>query len=112
MFLAQQGELADRLVALKVSTEMQTESDTLAQLQHTNIVPIYSVHRTGQMQAVCMPYFGGTTLVDVLRGLAPLSLPASGKHFVSTLHNRRSQTREDFSQRSTTTAASSLILSH
>ena len=59
------------------------ESQTLAQLQHTNIVPIYSVHRAGPLQAVCMPYFGGTTLADVLqvRRLAPL--PPSGRGTVA-----------------------------
>src|SRR5262249_30298268 len=42
VFLAFQGDLANRPVALKVSTDLQGESHTLAQLQHTNIVPIYS----------------------------------------------------------------------
>ena len=100
VFLAQQGELANRPVALKVSTDFEGESQTLAQLQHTNIVPIYSVHRKGPFQAVCMPYFGGTTLVDVLRGLRTDSMPVSGKYFVSTLNNRRSHTHDEPSQRS------------
>src|SRR5438105_15786713 len=49
VFLARQGDLADRPVVLKVSAgdspgpiQRQTESQTLAQLQHTNIVPIFS----------------------------------------------------------------------
>src|SRR5262249_54101680 len=46
VFLAQQGDLANRLVALKVSANLRGESQTLAQLQHTNIVPVYSVHQT------------------------------------------------------------------
>ena len=45
VYLAQQGDLADRPVALKVSPDFFGESQTLAQLQHTNIVPIYSIHR-------------------------------------------------------------------
>jgi eukaryotic-like serine/threonine-protein kinase len=68
VFLARQGDLADRHVALKVSPAQGHEPQALAQLQHTNIVPIYSVHRVGPLQAVCMPYFGATTLADVLRG--------------------------------------------
>src|SRR5439155_11814008 len=59
---------------------------TLARLQHTNIVPIYSVHRVAPFQAVCMPYFGATTLAHLLaryRGLR--SLPASGRQLVDTL---------------------------
>src|SRR5436305_2044547 len=59
VFLARQGELADRPVALKVSADLTGESQTLAQLQHTNIVPINSIHRAGAVQAVCMPYYGG-----------------------------------------------------
>ena len=56
VFLARQGDLAHRLVALKVSADIRGESFALAQLQHTNVVPIYSVHRSGLYQAVCMPY--------------------------------------------------------
>src|SRR5262249_34413300 len=81
VFLAHQGDLANRPVALKVSTDLKGESHTLAQLQHTNIVPIYSVHQAELFQAVCMPYLGGTTLFDVISGLrAAATLPASGKH--------------------------------
>jgi serine/threonine protein kinase/tetratricopeptide (TPR) repeat protein len=66
VYLARQGDLAGRPVALKVSAELIDESHRLAQLQHTNIVPIYSVHRAGLLQALCMPYLGSTTLADVL----------------------------------------------
>ena len=44
VFLAEQSELAGRLVALKTSDLTGSEPQTLAQLQHTHIVPIYSVH--------------------------------------------------------------------
>ena len=78
VFLAQQGDLANRSVVLKVSPTSDDESQTLAQLQHTNIVPIYSVHRAGSLQAVCMPYFGATTLANVLKQLEGReSLPRS-----------------------------------
>jgi serine/threonine protein kinase/Tfp pilus assembly protein PilF len=93
VFLAQQGELADRPVALKIAADIADESRTLAQLQHTHIVPLYSIHRAGALQAVCMPYFGRTTLADVLRDLARRpALPQSGRDLLTTL--RRSQTRE------------------
>ena len=79
VYLARQGDLADRPVALKVSPEVFSESQALAQLQHTNIVPIYSIHRVGTLQAVCMPFFGATTLKDVCEGLRTLEmLPDSG----------------------------------
>src|SRR5262249_49352254 len=56
VFLASQPALAGRLVALKVAPRLFNESQTLAQLQHTNIVPIYSFHHGQPYQAVCMPY--------------------------------------------------------
>src|SRR5262249_29226723 len=93
VFLAQQGELANRPVALKVAANQFGESQTLAQLQHTNVVPIYSVHRTGPLQAVCMPYSGSTALEAVHREVRHLpSLPETGKVLVSTIHHRRDST--------------------
>src|SRR5262249_42197067 len=62
-----------------------------ARLQHTNIVPIYSVHREGALQAVCMPYLGTTTLAHLLRDLRhEETIPASGQRLLSTLGERRS----------------------
>src|SRR5262249_31144203 len=41
--------------------------------------PIYSVHTAGPLQAVCMPYYGRTTLADLLGDLAARpALPRSG----------------------------------
>ncbi|HEV3116028.1 MAG TPA: protein kinase [Gemmataceae bacterium] len=95
VYLARQRDLASRHVALKVSPDILGESQTLAQLQHTNIVPIYSVHRSSPLQAVCMPYFGATTLADLLKNWREReSLPESGKELVSTLWNRKQLTRQ------------------
>ena len=96
VYLARQPDLAGRLVVLKVSGRLNAEADKLARLQHTNIVPVYSVHR-GERQdehdatssldplkpldplkqlsplntldplyAICMPYLGSLTLADLL----------------------------------------------
>src|SRR5262245_8641063 len=93
VYLARQGDLADRLVALKVSTETPAESQRLARLQHTNVVPIYSLHGAASLRAVCMPYLGPTTLADVLQDLGRRdSLPESGKGLVSTVEERKSRT--------------------
>lgn len=91
VYLARQGGLADRLVALKVSVDVSGESQTLAQLQHTNIVPIYSLHRAGVFQAVCMPYFGPTTLADVLEVIRKRGVPTSGAGLADILreHSKR-----------------------
>ncbi len=88
VFLATQPELAGRPVALKVSADLTGESRALAQLQHTNIVPVYSMHRSGLLQGVCMPYFGSTTMADLLKRYRVLNhLPATGRELVETLQN-------------------------
>lgn len=68
-FLARQETLADRLVVLKISSETFRESQVLAQLQHTNIVPIHSVHHRAPFTGICMPFLGSATLADVVSTL-------------------------------------------
>jgi serine/threonine protein kinase/Tfp pilus assembly protein PilF len=90
VYLAEQSDLANRFVALKVAGHIFGESQTLAQLQHTNIVPIYSLHRVGLLQAVCMPYFGATTLADVIEQIrVQETCPASGKTLVDSVSSRK-----------------------
>jgi serine/threonine protein kinase/Flp pilus assembly protein TadD len=88
VFLARQSDLAGRPVVLKVSQIEGTEPQTLAQLQHTNIVPIYSVHedeRAG-LRVLCMPYFGGSSLSEVLNEVWRASaLPRRGRELVRGL---------------------------
>jgi serine/threonine protein kinase/Tfp pilus assembly protein PilF len=99
VYLARQDDLAQRLVALKVSTDVQAESNHLAQLQHTHIVPVYSIHRAGPLQAVCMPYFGSATLADVLADLRRRQGPPhSGKGLVSTIQDRLSRTKANLAR--------------
>jgi eukaryotic-like serine/threonine-protein kinase len=94
VYLAEQASLAGRRVVVKVATDIFGESQTLARLQHTNIVPIYSMHRAEDFQAVCMPYFGATTLADVLGTIRSGGTPpASGKVLISTLNDRKALTR-------------------
>lgn len=86
VFLARQAALADRLVAVKIAPDVGSESQALAQLQQTHIVPIYSVHRAEQLQAVCMPYCGHVTIADVLRDLREgPNLPREGLQLLRTL---------------------------
>lgn len=68
VFLAQERQLADRPVALKVTRNGSPEPRTLARLQHTHIVPIYS-YRTDpatDLHLLCMPFFGRVTLAHLL----------------------------------------------
>lgn len=86
VFLARQKDLADRFVVLKLSAEKFAEADKLAQLQHSNIVPIYSQHQFEDLSAVCMPYFGSTTLADLIASISgSKQLPPSGRAIVDTL---------------------------
>ncbi len=99
VYLAEQGDLADRPVVLKVSEATGDEARTLAQLQHTNIVPIYSVHEDAAagLRAVCMPYFGGASLSQVLLRLRErVEVPTRGRELADALAEVDSR-RETFS---------------
>jgi serine/threonine protein kinase/Flp pilus assembly protein TadD len=87
VYLAEQADLAGRPVVLKVSAIDGDEPQTLAQLQHTNIVPIYSVHEdpAAGVRAVCMPYFGGASLSAVLQRLPAERRATTGAHLVHAL---------------------------
>jgi hypothetical protein len=92
VYLARQSGLANRLVAIKLTVDLQGEEQKLAQLQHTNVVPVYSAHKTKAMHAVCMPYFGPTTLADVMRRCREqTALPTSGAFLVETLRTRMAE---------------------
>lgn len=93
VFLARDRALANRMIALKVSQGASVEPERLAQLQHANIVPIYSVHQTAGLQAVCMPYLGRCTVADILGRLRRQSVtPQSGIDLLSTIVARDDST--------------------
>ncbi|MFM7317560.1 MAG: protein kinase domain-containing protein [bacterium] len=93
VFLARQGDLANRHVALKITADIGGEARNLAQLQHTNIIPIYSVHRVKNLRAVCMPFLGRATLADLIYQIRDLqSPPNTWADLISTL--RFDQTRD------------------
>ena len=54
VYLANQVELADRFVVLKIVSEPLAEPEYMALLQHTNIVPIYSFHCILSRSVICM----------------------------------------------------------
>ena len=70
VYLARDRALAGRQVALKMTRGNHAEWLTLARLQHTHIAPIYShtktVYEGENFDLVCMPYFGGVTLNNVV----------------------------------------------
>jgi eukaryotic-like serine/threonine-protein kinase len=64
VYRAEQPQLAGRTVVLKLAPFGGREHLSLARLQHTNIVPLYSVHEFPDhgLFGLCMPYFGGRSL--------------------------------------------------
>lgn len=71
VFLATQPALADRPVVLKITSCDGGEHLSLARLQHTHIVPLYSVQDflDRNLRLLCMPYFGGATLSQIAERL-------------------------------------------
>ena len=96
VYLAQQGELANRPVVLKVAADAWGEVQSLAQLQHPHIVPVYSVHHSEPFLAVCMPFHGSTTLQDVLQEVRKqASPPTSGRTLVQVFRKNPSPFSSD-----------------
>jgi serine/threonine protein kinase/tetratricopeptide (TPR) repeat protein len=86
VYLAREQELAGRFVALKVAAGASIEPERLAQLQHANIVPVYSVHQAAGLQGICMPFLGRCTLADVVARLQMhAETPQSGQDLLSTI---------------------------
>jgi len=90
VYLARQPALAGRLVVLKVTRGPTVEADRLARLKHANIVPIYSHHRTGPLQVLCMPFLGRFTLLDWIRRLRDWNhVPTSSRELVQLFRRQR-----------------------
>ena len=70
VYLARQTSM-QRRVALKVSTDLGSEPQTLAQLDHPNIVRVYDQkrHEPLRVNLLYMQYVAGGTLLDVINYL-------------------------------------------
>jgi serine/threonine protein kinase/tetratricopeptide (TPR) repeat protein len=88
VFLAAQGSLADRFVVIKFTPGFGQEHQALARLQHTHIMPLYSILEGPgvNQRALCMPYLGGATLAQLLKTVQqhPLS-QCTGQHLLDAL---------------------------
>jgi serine/threonine protein kinase/tetratricopeptide (TPR) repeat protein len=92
VFLATQPALADRSVVLKLVPLTGREHLTLARLQHTHIVPLYAVESdlSRNLRLLCMPYFGGLTLAQVLQALEDRTpVQRSGADVLAALRKAR-----------------------
>src|SRR5262249_46330432 len=102
VFLAKQPALADRPVVLKLIPLLAREHLSLARLQRTHIVPLYSVQDFPDrlLRALCLPYFGGATLaalLDVL-GNRPVH-QRNGRHLLDALKQIQARFPVVFPQR-------------
>ena len=95
VFLAKQESLGDRLIVLKVTALSGEEHLSLARLQHTHIVPLYStlIVPERNLRAICMPYFGGKTLAQLLTAMHNrASMNWNGSHLIQVLGNAAPRT--------------------
>lgn len=68
VFAAEEPALGHRDVIVKVCTNGNFEAQTLGQLRHPHIVPVFSVQHDQKLRltAICMPYLGRSTLFHIL----------------------------------------------
>jgi serine/threonine protein kinase/tetratricopeptide (TPR) repeat protein len=87
VYLATQPALAGRPVVLKLVPLTGREHLSLARLQHTHIVPLYSSQDfpEGNLRVLCMPYFGGVTLAHVQVALRDKPLGRTGQDLLGVL---------------------------
>jgi eukaryotic-like serine/threonine-protein kinase len=91
VFLCSEPSLGDRRVALKVAPHGQCEAEILGKLAHPNIVPVYSIQKDPQtgLTAICMPYLGPVTLLDIIeRAFVNRQPPRGGRIFADILRER------------------------
>ncbi len=92
VFLAREAALGHRAVVVKISLEHGVaEASILGRLEHENIVPVHSIHvePASGGTIVCMPYFGQTTLHDVLdQAFSGRALPRRGRVILEALARR------------------------
>ena len=87
VFLAEQIDLENRLVVLKVATHLTQEPWLLARVRHPHVVEVVShalVEDCG-FHLICMPFWGGATLSAVLAERQRGDLGASGSDLLRDL---------------------------
>ena len=88
VYLAEEVHLGRRPVAIKVSRPEGDEPQILARLQHTHIVPVHSVCDDPEsgLRILCMPFFGGANLAQVLDAAGGLATTQhAGRSLVEAL---------------------------
>ncbi|MFI5456114.1 MAG: protein kinase [Isosphaerales bacterium] len=90
VFLAEQSNLENRLVVVKLTTRPTREPWLLARVRHAHIVEIVSHDLVNdgafQFQLICMPFWGGATLAAVLTARRQRQHhPVSGRDLLADL---------------------------
>jgi serine/threonine protein kinase len=90
VFLAEQTNLGDRPVVVKISARASSEPWLLARVRHPHIVEIVSQAdvEDGEFQLICMPFLGGTTLAALFQADRERALPwpaVLGRDFLARL---------------------------
>jgi serine/threonine protein kinase/tetratricopeptide (TPR) repeat protein len=119
VFVATQTKLAERPVVLKITALDDAQVDggiglggagggggtpehlSLARLQHTNIVPLYSVtdDLSRGVRVLCMPYFGRATIASLIERLADVPLvERTGRHVLDVIDGMQEAMPKSVSQ--------------
>ena len=88
VFLAEQSNLENRLVVVKIAARQTREPWLLARVRHAHIVEIVShtMVDDGAFQLICMPFWGGGTLAAILAAQGQRTgRPTSGHDLLSDL---------------------------
>ncbi len=88
VFLAEQSDLADRLVVLKVATKPSPEPRLLARARHPYIVEIlrHASAENGALHLICMPFLGGATVSTILSAASDVESPQPRRTGRDLLH--------------------------
>jgi serine/threonine protein kinase len=103
VYLARQSSM-QRLVALKVSASKGEEHQTLAQLDHPNIVRVFDQRliEHGEMRLLYMEYLAGGTLADVIQSVQKINRSLlTGDEYLKVVSQSLLKRGETFSSEST-----------
>lgn len=81
VYLATQADLGNRTVVVKATPYSSYEASILGRLSHPNIVPIHFAAEVEEhnLSFLCMPYYGRSTLVDLIDLAFEDGLPRDGE---------------------------------
>ncbi|MBX9653092.1 serine/threonine protein kinase [bacterium] len=88
VYLARDRDLAGRMVVIKATPRIGGEHLNMARLQHTFIVPLFSVrdYPTNHLRLLCMPYLGGSSIDRINHQLRDLPFSEkTGNSLLNTL---------------------------